>query len=136
MLTARQRLGLAVSKLTQEELDAAVHTLAIQAASGDARAIHALARVLDQAFGRAKEEVAPDGRDADQKQWDEMTPAERAAYRVELLRQVREQRTSSMDSTDPRTTAQHAQSTQGTATTHSPRPDIDPETGYGKIEAV
>jgi hypothetical protein len=57
------------------------------AKTGDTKAIHALARLLDQSFGRAQIEAPADGRDAEDKEWVEMTPAERSAYRAALLEQ-------------------------------------------------
>ena len=51
----RQRLGVSLSKLTQEELDSVVSRLA---KSGNA---NALARLADQAFGRPSEQDDPHG---------------------------------------------------------------------------
>jgi hypothetical protein len=109
-LTVRQRLGLSVSKLTQDELDAAVHALVVKAATGDARAIHALARVLDQAFGKAGDEAPADPRDMDERAWEEWSPAERAQYRAALLAKVKEGREAELRATE------HTPTTQGDST--------------------
>ena len=86
-LTARQRLGLGLSKLTQEQLDAVVQRLATDAAAGDTKAVHAIVRLLDQSFGRAGQEEPADPRSTDEKPWEEWTEAERASYRQALLAQ-------------------------------------------------
>jgi len=61
-LTAWQRFGVALSKLPQETLDAVVARLAADALAGDTRSVAALARLADQAFGRAQveEEAHPE----------------------------------------------------------------------------
>jgi hypothetical protein len=104
-LTVRQRLGLAVSKLTQEQLDAVVQRLAADAAAGDAKAVHAFARLLDQSFGKAGFEEQADPRPTAEKPYEEWTEAERAEWRAALLAQRdREdaERRAAGDDTDPR----------------------------------
>lgn len=54
-LTFKQRAGLALSKLSQTQLDEAVAAMATAAAKGDARGIAALARISQVAFGTTKE---------------------------------------------------------------------------------
>lgn len=102
-LTFRQRLGVALSQLTQKELDELVKEMARRAGQGDARSIHALARLADQSFGRAQVEQPETDTDSADKLWQEMTPAERAAYRAELVKRVREHESASGDDSDPRT---------------------------------
>jgi hypothetical protein len=101
-LTARQRLGIAVSKLDQSELDAIVKKLSLDAQAGDTRAIHALARILDQSFGRAAEEAPTDGKDPLQKEWDTCTPAEKAAIVAMHKERIRRQAQAANDTSDPR----------------------------------
>lgn len=104
-LTSRQRVALALSKVTQEDMDAVINQLVLDAKAGEVKSIHALARLMDQSFGRAREEEAPDGREVAEKQWAEMTPAEKAAIRANLLAEVRAQqaqRQAQGDSSDPR----------------------------------
>jgi hypothetical protein len=104
-LTARQRLGLGLSKLTQEQLDAVVQRLATDAAAGDTKAVHAFVRLLDQSFGRAGQEEPADPRSTDEKPWEEWTEAERASYRQALLAQREREdaeRQAAGDSSDPR----------------------------------
>ena len=104
-LTARQRLGLGLSKLTQEQLDAVVQRLATDAAAGDTKAVHAIVRLLDQSFGRAGQEEPADPRSTDEKPWEEWTEAERASYRQALLAQREREdaeRQAAGDSSDPR----------------------------------
>ncbi len=102
-LTARQRLGLSVSKLTHDQLDAVVQRLAVDAAAGDTKAVHALARLLDQSFGHPQQEQqASDDREADEKAWHEMSAAEKAAYRAELIRRVHGHEQAADDPSDPR----------------------------------
>lgn len=104
-LTFRQRLGVALSKLTQDELDVAVKKLAHDGLAGDTKAIHALARLADQSFGRSGTEAVVDDRDVDELEWQEMTPAQRAAYRVALMAEATreaEQVVAAGVDTDPR----------------------------------
>ena len=101
-LTYRQRIGLALSQLSQEELNAHVKALSGLASQGDAKSIHALARLSDQAFGRAQVEAATDGRDTAEKQWDELTPAEKSALRADAIARIRAQATAANDDSDPR----------------------------------
>jgi hypothetical protein len=88
-LTYRQRLGVALSKLSQTQLDAHVLALSNLAATGDAKSIHALARMSDQAFGRAQTAAEPDGRDIDEKAWDELNPEEKAELKAALILELR-----------------------------------------------
>jgi len=87
-LTYRQRLGMAMSQFTQEELNAQIRALHTLAVSGDTKAIHALARLADQAFGRAVAEQPADPRSIEEKDWDELTEAERAVVRRHLIAQA------------------------------------------------
>jgi hypothetical protein len=101
-LTFRQRLGLSLSKLTQDELDAAIAKMAHDAAAGKPQAIAALARIADQAFGRAQVEAEQPATDTLERQWEQWTPAERAAYRAEIIRRSMEQQQPTGDTSDPR----------------------------------
>jgi len=104
-LTTRQRLGLSLAKVSQSDMDEVVAALVQRAKDGDTKAIHAMARLLDQSFGRAGVTAEEDGRSADEKSWQEMTPQERAAYRAALIAQVekeRAERKAAGDPTDPR----------------------------------
>ncbi len=101
-LTSRQRIGLGLAKLTQDRIDRIIDRLATEAEAGDTKAIHALARLLDQSFGRSGEEKLADDRPFVDKTFDEMTPQERSLYRQELLKQIRENESAAGDSSDPR----------------------------------
>ncbi len=119
-LTARQKLGIAVSKLDQAQVDRIVSNLANQAEQGDVKSIHALARILDQSFGRAQEEAAPATGEIWERQWEQWTPAEKASYRAALLEQRERERaehSAAGDSTDPRTTQLDTPTNRGPATT-------------------
>lgn len=101
-LTYRQRIGVALSQLTQEQLNTHVQALSNLAAQGDAKSIHALARLSDQAFGRSQPEVQDDGRDILEKQWSELTVSEKAALRAEAIERIRAHERAAGDSSDPR----------------------------------
>ena len=77
------------------------------ASQGDAKSIHALARLSDQAFGRAQVEAESDGRDPMSKQWDELTTAEKSAMMAESIARIRAQETATGDASDPRGTNTH-----------------------------
>lgn len=79
-LTVRQRLGLSLAKLSQAQLDAVVQALADRAAKGEEKAVHALARLSDQAFGKAQPEEEEDTSDVDK-----LSRAARAAMLARLL---------------------------------------------------
>lgn len=100
-LTLRQRLGLSLSKLSQDQLDGVVSRLATDAAHGDARAVHALARLTDQAFGRAtpEEEDAPE---STRTALEGMSRAERAVVMARALEELRADHEPSKDASDPR----------------------------------
>lgn len=106
-LTTRQRLGMSLAKVSQDDMDAVIRQLVGDAKRGDTKAIHALARMLDQSFGHAGAEDVADARPLDEKTFLEMTPAERATYRSALVQAYeREQadKRPSDDATDPRST--------------------------------
>jgi hypothetical protein len=97
-LSLRQRLGLSLSKLTQDELDNMVKTIIREAKAGDPRFVHALARLADQSFGHAREAEEAPKTSLLERQWNQWTEEERAAYRAHIVRQS----TASGDSSDPR----------------------------------
>jgi len=97
-LTSRQRFALALSRLTQEELDAVVKRPADDAANGDTKAVHALCRLADQAFGPTQVEPPTDPHPIEDKQWQELTESERATVRADLI----EQALAANDPSDPR----------------------------------
>jgi hypothetical protein len=104
-LTARQRLGLSLAKVSQDEMDVVVAALVTRAKNGEEKAIHALARLLDQSFGRAGTEPVAVPRPTTEKPWEEWTEAERASYRQALLAQRKREdaeRQAAGDSSDPR----------------------------------
>ncbi len=101
-LTSRQRMGLALAELTQQDMRDVVQALLLEAKSGDTKAVHAIARLLDQSFGRSGEEKLADDRPFVDKTFDEMTPQERSLYRQELLKRIRENEQAAGDDTDPR----------------------------------
>lgn len=103
-LTARQRFGVALSKLTQAQLDAVVQKLADDAAAGDTRAVQALARLADQAFGKAQHEEAEEQDDG--ADFEKLTRAQRAALIAHLLEEGKKQRIAAGEPTDPRETGQ------------------------------
>ena len=97
-LTARQRLGISIAKVSQADTDAIIANLVARAKSGEDKAIHAYARLLDQSFGRAGEEKVADDRPMVDKTFEEMTSQERSQYRAELLARIRAYN----DASDPR----------------------------------
>lgn len=115
-LTARQRIGLSLAKVTQGDLDLVVAALVTRAKGGEEKAINALARLLDQSFGKSGVEAPGDDRDAEDKAWSELTPAEKAAYRAGLIAKVqaeRAEREAAGDESDPRIEGQAEQPDQG-----------------------
>lgn len=98
-LTFRQRLAVSLSRLSQDELDAAVAAMAKEAKEGKAQAIAALARMADQAFGKpqVEEEEQHDDEGAAS-----LTRAQRAALIARLLEEEEEQRTAAGIDADPR----------------------------------
>ena len=102
-LTARQRMGIALAEMTTDDMRAVVGALLTDAKSGDTKSIHALARLLDQSFGRAGEELVADDRPFVDKTFEEMTPQERGQYRAELLARIRAKNDPSDPRTDPHT---------------------------------
>lgn len=104
-LTARQRLGLSLSKLSQADMDEVVQSLARRAKTGDEKAVNALARLLDQSFGRSGTEPVADPRPTTEKPWEEWTEAEKAQYRSALLAErdrLQAEAEAAGDATDPR----------------------------------
>lgn len=102
--TARQRLGIALSELTLEDMRVLVKQLSTDAGKGDTKAIHALARLLDQSYGRAVPDspAPPDGGDL---AYSDMTEAQRASYRAALMAEreaAKAEAEPSMDVSDPR----------------------------------
>lgn len=80
--TFRQRLGISLSRLSQEELDAAIRRMA---ADDRPSALTALARMADQAFGKpAPEEEEDKGAEDDVRS---LTRAQRSALIASLLAQ-------------------------------------------------
>lgn len=94
-LTFRQRLGVSLSRLTQDELDAAVRRMATDDRPS---ALTALARMADQAFGKPQVE--------EEEQHDDevahLTKAQRSALIARLLEEEETQRTPRGDARDPR----------------------------------
>jgi hypothetical protein len=87
-LTSRQRLALALSrKLTTADYEAMVRALLEASKQGDAKAVHALARLHDQAFGQPQLEPRAD---EDEDEWERMSPAQRAALRAALDQRLEE----------------------------------------------
>ena len=80
-LTARQRLGLSIAKVSQADTDEIVRQLVARAKGGEDKAIHAYARLLTEAFGRSGTEAPVDPRPAAERPWEEWSEAERATYR-------------------------------------------------------
>jgi len=58
-LTARQRYGIALSKLPQSKLDAVLQRMANDAEAGSTQAIAALARLMGEAWGKPTPDRAP-----------------------------------------------------------------------------
>lgn len=94
--TFRQRVGIALSRLSQDELDKAVKGLA---ADGKAASLRALGALADQAFGKPAPEEEEQGGDDDVRA---LTRAQRSALIAELLREEEEQRRPSGEAADPR----------------------------------
>lgn len=99
-LTARQRLGLAMSELTLEDIRAVRDGLLRKAKTGDEKAVHALARLLDQSFGRAQPHEDEGGTELEA--WESMSAGERATARARWLRELEEDGRPAGDSSDPR----------------------------------
>ncbi len=58
-MSARIRFGVALSKIPQSELDEVVQVMVREAKAGKTQAIAALARMADQAWGKAQPDVEP-----------------------------------------------------------------------------
>lgn len=103
--TFRQRIGVALEQATQEELNAAVRSMLAEARKGDSRGIAALARLADQSFGRSAGELPDTDKPYDELTYQEMSPAQRAAYRAALLAErdrAMQDESASGDVSDPR----------------------------------
>jgi len=99
-LTARQRLAMAAAaELTVDDWRAILRRHAKEAASGDSRAIHALARLYDQAFGKAN---PTEDESSEVAEWEAMSPAQRSTYRASLLRELEQDGRPMGDESDPR----------------------------------
>jgi VanW like protein len=85
-LSFRERLGISLQQLTQEELDAVVKRMAGQAMNGEERSAHVLARMADQAFGRTP--TAPPSEEGEET-LESMTRERRAALRAVLLEEAK-----------------------------------------------
>lgn len=74
----RDKVALALARVPQAELDELVARMVRQAAAGEERSAHVLARLADQAFGRvpAAEPTASDEAET----WTDMSRDERAAW--------------------------------------------------------
>lgn len=109
-LTARQRLGLALSKkLSVADYEQVIGALLTSAKKGDEKAAHALARLHDQAYGRAQVDPGDKGQDVDELTWEEMSPAQRSAMRARLIHDIEADEQPASDATDPRgDDAEHA----------------------------
>ncbi len=96
--TFRQRLGVSLSRLSQDELDAAVKAMATEATKGGKpAAMTALAKMADQAFGKpAPEEEDPPGDELT------LTRAQRSALIARILEEEDLDGKPSGDGTDPR----------------------------------
>ena len=101
-LTARQRLGIALSELTIEDMRGVIAALVTAAKTGDEKAVHALARLLDQSFGRAQEQVDEVQGDDGPQAWEALSPAQRSTLRAQLLAEADEERRATGDPSDPR----------------------------------
>lgn len=102
-LTGRQRIGLGLSKVSQEDIDLVITSLVNQAKAGDVKSIHALARLFDQGFGRAGAEEAIDPKPRSERPYEQWTEAERSEWRATLLAERARQREAAGLTTDPRT---------------------------------
>jgi len=104
-LTTRQRLAIVMSELSLADMRNVRDALLVRAQSGDEKAVNALARLLDQSFGRAT--PAPNTIEENElATWEQMTPAQRAAIRADLLRQYELDGRSANDASDPRDDSQ------------------------------
>lgn len=112
-LTFRQRLGVSLSRLTQDELDAAIRRMATDDRPS---ALTALARMADQAFGKPapEEEEGEAGDDIAT-----LTRAQRSALIAMLMEEEETQRTPAGESSDPRA--------DGDGTPPPPTPPHPPE---------
>lgn len=99
-LTFRQRLGISLSRLSQEELDAAVKAMAVEATKGGKpAAMGALARMADQAFGKPAPEEEEQGEGDEVRK---LTRSQRSALIAMLMEEERAQREPVGDGSDPR----------------------------------
>jgi hypothetical protein len=102
-LTARDRFGVALSKIAQSDLDEVVQAMVKEAKAGKPQAIAALARMADQAFGRPTpaEGEEPEAEGDARK----LTREERSELIAMMQERRRLQEQAAGDSVDPRASA-------------------------------
>ncbi len=83
----REKLGISLARLDQADLDALVKRMARQAAQGEERSAHVLARLADQAYGRVPQAAE---QEEGEETWEGMSRERRASLAAELLRQADE----------------------------------------------
>jgi len=86
--TFRDKIALALARVPQAELDELVARMVRQAAAGEERSAHVLARLADQAFGRVP--AAEPTASGEAETWTDMSRDERAAWAARLLREADE----------------------------------------------
>lgn len=101
-LTSRQRMGIALSELTIDDMRAVRDALLVKAKAGDEKAVNAIARLLDQSYGRAGQEEAVDPTPRDERPFEQWTAGEKAEYRAALLQERDRQRVAAGQAADPR----------------------------------
>lgn len=101
-LTSRQRMGIALSELTIDDMRAVRDALLVKAKAGDEKAVNAIARLLDQSYGRAGQEEAVDPTPRDNRPFEQWTAGEKAEYRAALLQERERQRVAAGQAADPR----------------------------------
>ncbi len=88
-LSVRQRFALALQERT-DLIPGVVESVLREAANGKTQAIHALVRLLDQAFG-TPEPAKPDAEDPETRPWAELNREQRALLYHRLIQEIAEQ---------------------------------------------
>jgi hypothetical protein len=97
--------SLSIAKVSQADTDEIIRQLVNRAKAGEDKAIHAYARLLGEAFGRAGQEAPVDPRPTSERPWEEWSEAERASYglaRLEQREREDAERRATGDASDPR----------------------------------
>lgn len=97
--TWREKVGIALAKTAQADIDRMVQRMVRQAGQGEERSVHAVARLATEAFGRVGQ-AAPV--EEGEETWEGMSREKKAALSARLLREAEEMEANAR-STDPGT---------------------------------